>query len=318
MKDIQGAADMLRAGLRPHGRRDGYVSLEVSPYLAHDTRRHDRGSAAACGRPLARPNVMIKVPGTRRGGARHPRRSSARGSTSTSRCCSAARCTRRWRGPTSTAWRRARPSGAADDRSHGQRGQLLRQPHRHRGRRAARRALKAADRRRASARSSAARQGRDRQRQARLPELQADLRRPALGGAGSAGRAHRSACCGPAPAPRIPRYRDVLYVEELIGPDTVDTCRPRRSTRSAITAARARASRGLDGRAGRRSTTLERAGISLRAGHRRAARRRRPSCSRRRSTSCSTAVERRRREAERTPRINQQTVQLAGRPRRPR
>ena len=33
-------------------------------------------------------------------------------------------------------------------------------------------------------------------------------------------------CSGPAPAPRIPSYRDVLYVEELIGPDTVNTIPP--------------------------------------------------------------------------------------------
>ncbi len=33
-----------------------------------------------------------------------------------------------------------------------------------------------------------------------------------------------------------PAYRDVMYVEELIGPDTVNTMPPRRSTRSATTA----------------------------------------------------------------------------------
>ena len=45
-----------------------------------------------------------------------------------------------------------------------------------------------------------------------------------------------SDCCGRAPAPRTPHYRDVIYVEELIGPDTVDTIPPATSTRSAITA----------------------------------------------------------------------------------
>ena len=35
-----------------------------------------------------------------------------------------------------------------------------------------------------------------------------------------------SARCGPRPAPRTPAYRDVMYVEELIGPDTVDTVPP--------------------------------------------------------------------------------------------
>ena len=32
--------------------------------------------------------------------------------------------------------------------------------------------------------------------------------------------------CGPAPSTKNPRYRDVRYVEELIGPDTVNTMPP--------------------------------------------------------------------------------------------
>ena len=43
--------------------------------------------------------------------------------------------------------------------------------------------------------------------------------------AGAAARS-RSGCCGPAPAPRTRSYRDVMYVEELIGPETVDTMPP--------------------------------------------------------------------------------------------
>jgi len=38
--------------------------------------------------------------------------------------------------------------------------------------------------------------------------------------------ARRNVCSGPAPAPKNPKYRDVLYVEELIGADTVDTIPP--------------------------------------------------------------------------------------------
>ena len=38
VEDIQQAADVLLAVYKESDRRDGYVSLEVSPYLAHDTR----------------------------------------------------------------------------------------------------------------------------------------------------------------------------------------------------------------------------------------------------------------------------------------
>src|SRR3989454_12010582 len=37
IRDIQDAADMLRPVYESSKRRDGYVSLEVSPYLARDT-----------------------------------------------------------------------------------------------------------------------------------------------------------------------------------------------------------------------------------------------------------------------------------------
>jgi transaldolase/glucose-6-phosphate isomerase len=61
--DIQAAADQLRAVHERTGGRDGFVSLEVSPYLAMDT----EGTIAAARRLWAavdRPNLMIKVPGT--------------------------------------------------------------------------------------------------------------------------------------------------------------------------------------------------------------------------------------------------------------
>ncbi len=61
--DIQQAADILRPVYDRLGKRDGYVSLEVSPYLAettHDTVAEARRLWAA----VDRPNLMIKVPGT--------------------------------------------------------------------------------------------------------------------------------------------------------------------------------------------------------------------------------------------------------------
>ena len=63
IEDIQEAADMLRPVYDRSDGRDGYVSLEVSPELAHDT----EGTVAEARRlhaALDRPNVMIKVPAT--------------------------------------------------------------------------------------------------------------------------------------------------------------------------------------------------------------------------------------------------------------
>ena len=66
IRDIQDAADILRTVYESSKRRDGYVSLEVSPYLARDT----QGTLAEARRlwqAVARENVMIKVPGTAEG-----------------------------------------------------------------------------------------------------------------------------------------------------------------------------------------------------------------------------------------------------------
>jgi len=66
IRDIQDAADLLAPVYKSTKKRDGYVSLEVSPYLAHDT----NGTIAEARRlwkTVARENVMIKVPGTPEG-----------------------------------------------------------------------------------------------------------------------------------------------------------------------------------------------------------------------------------------------------------
>ncbi len=66
LADIAAAADLLRPVYDRTDGEDGYVSLEVSPYLAHDT----VGTIAEAKRlfaALARPNVMIKIPGTPEG-----------------------------------------------------------------------------------------------------------------------------------------------------------------------------------------------------------------------------------------------------------
>nr|MDT8304384.1 bifunctional transaldolase/phosoglucose isomerase [Anaerolineae bacterium] len=66
LQDIQQAADLARPIYEASGGLDGYVSLEVSPELAHDT----EGTIAEARRLYARldrPNVMIKVPATQAG-----------------------------------------------------------------------------------------------------------------------------------------------------------------------------------------------------------------------------------------------------------
>ncbi len=66
IQDIQDAADLLRPVYDQTHRRDGYVSLEVSPYLAHDTQSTIE-EARRLWRNVGRDNVMIKVPATPEG-----------------------------------------------------------------------------------------------------------------------------------------------------------------------------------------------------------------------------------------------------------
>ena len=66
IRDIQDAADFLRPVYESSKRRDGYVSLEVSPYLARDT-KGTLEEARRLWKAVGRENVMIKVPGTAEG-----------------------------------------------------------------------------------------------------------------------------------------------------------------------------------------------------------------------------------------------------------
>ena len=61
--DIQAAADLLRPVYERTTRRDGYVSLEVSPSVARDASA-SLAEARRLWRALGRENVLIKVPGT--------------------------------------------------------------------------------------------------------------------------------------------------------------------------------------------------------------------------------------------------------------
>lgn len=63
IQDIADAADTLRSVYNETHARDGYVSIEVSPELAHDTQK-TIAEARRLFSAIGRPNVMIKVPAT--------------------------------------------------------------------------------------------------------------------------------------------------------------------------------------------------------------------------------------------------------------
>jgi len=66
VEDIQTAADLFRATYDSTSGQDGFVSIEVAPDLAHDT-----GATISQARRLwqsvNRPNIMVKIPGTKEG-----------------------------------------------------------------------------------------------------------------------------------------------------------------------------------------------------------------------------------------------------------
>jgi transaldolase len=63
MTDERMVADLLRPSYDRTSGQDGFVSIEVSPYLAHDT----EGTLAEVRRfwhTIDRPNLMVKIPST--------------------------------------------------------------------------------------------------------------------------------------------------------------------------------------------------------------------------------------------------------------
>ncbi len=66
IRDIRDAADLLRPIYDSERAADGYVSLEVSPYLAHDTAGTIE-EARRLWQAVDRPNLMIKVPASKEG-----------------------------------------------------------------------------------------------------------------------------------------------------------------------------------------------------------------------------------------------------------
>jgi transaldolase len=63
VEDIAAAADLFRPQFEASGGRDGYVSIEISPHLARDTAA-TVAEARRLREAIARPNLLIKVPGS--------------------------------------------------------------------------------------------------------------------------------------------------------------------------------------------------------------------------------------------------------------
>ena len=66
IRDVQDASDIFKPVYQQSKRRDGYVSLEVSPYLANDT-NGTLEEARRLWKAVSRENLMIKVPATPEG-----------------------------------------------------------------------------------------------------------------------------------------------------------------------------------------------------------------------------------------------------------
>ncbi len=66
IRDIQTAADLFRPLYDQTNGDDGYVSLEVSPYLAHDANQ-TISEANRLWNEVNRPNLMVKIPATKAG-----------------------------------------------------------------------------------------------------------------------------------------------------------------------------------------------------------------------------------------------------------
>jgi transaldolase/glucose-6-phosphate isomerase len=66
VQDIQSACDLFRPLYDSCGGNDGFVSLEVSPLLAHDT-QGTIDMAKDLWKRVDRPNLMVKIPGTNAG-----------------------------------------------------------------------------------------------------------------------------------------------------------------------------------------------------------------------------------------------------------
>ncbi len=195
IQDIQSACDAFAPVFESSGGNDGFVSLEVSPLLAHDT-QGTIAMAKDLWKRVNRPNVMVKIPGTKEG-IPAIEESIYRGlNINVTLIFSVDMYEKAARAYVKGLQRRVRREQADRQDSLGELG--VRQPHRYGDRQDA----ASAHRQRRKARASA-RQNRHRQPQAHLSKVQGDLRRRRFRAAQSRRAAPCSGRCGPRRRRRI-------------------------------------------------------------------------------------------------------------------
>ena len=278
IRDIQDAADVLRPVYDQTKRRDGYVSLEVSPYLAHKT-QETIDEARRLWKAVGRDNVMIKVPGTPEG-IPAIRELISDGINVNVTLLFAQDVYEKVAEAYIAGLKTLAKSGGDFSRVASVASFFVSRIDTLIDSSSTRESRKREESVRSGRCAQPAGQSRDRQRQARLSAYKKIFSGPrwqALAARGAQTQRVLWASTGT----KNPAYRDVLYVEELIGPDTVNTIppatfdafrdhgHPRASLEENVDAAR----KTMD--------DLARAGISMQGGHRPAHRRRREALRRR-------------------------------------
>ena len=209
IQDVQDACDVMRPVFDESGGVDGFVSLEVDPDLAFDHERTIAQAREYWGR-VDRPNVMIKIPGT-------PEclpaieQGDLRGHQRQRHAAVRRRGVRRRRRGVHPRPRAPPRRGALARRA--VRRVLLRLARRQRGRQAPREARP---------RGSAG-PGRRRERARRVRALRGDLPRRPLRRPGGAPARPVQRPLWASTGVKNPAYPDTKYVDELVGPDTVNT-----------------------------------------------------------------------------------------------
>ena len=215
VEDVRQAADLFRPVYDATAGADGFVSLEVSPTLARDTER----TIAEARRLWARGEPAEPDDQGARARRRAGRRSSAcspTASTSTSPCSFPSSTTARWPRPIMRALEARVRAGQPIDRLASVASFFVS------------RVDTETDRRIEAKGGGAARspgQGRGGQRAARLRLVSRSAAARRLAAAGLAGRRPQRLLWA-STGTKNPRYSDVLYVDSLIGPDTINTMPP--------------------------------------------------------------------------------------------
>ena len=210
--DVTAACDLLRPVWEQTGGRDGYVSIEVDPNLAHDANAQYY-EAKQLHESIARPNVLVKIPATR-AGVTAIEDSIAAGRSinvtlifSVERYAAVARAYR-------DGLRRLRADGGDVATIRSVASFFVSRLDSETDRRLD--ALGAPQKLKGKLGIANARLAYERYRQlfSSKDELWAEL---------AAAGAHPQRCLWASTSTKDPAYRDVLYVEKLIGPDTVNT-----------------------------------------------------------------------------------------------